>query len=258
MKEKRSAKRLIAEKRLTEIALIAEKIISESGISGLTLQEVISKSSISRGTFYKQFPSKETLITYLGIKGLNYWSALMEKAAGFDALSREKFLTMYAAHVLCSRLKPINYLCIFIANSEVNRATVNAQLNMILDDRINNLIRYIESCIQKGVKEGNLIIPASFSSSELAFFMWANRYGATVASCNYQINNHDGDLTQKYKLYTNYLLDSMNWKPLSSEINYERVLNNLFNTFYKNERNLAKKMHPKSQSFTITEQVFDE
>lgn len=256
MTEKRSRKRQVAERRLDEITLIAENIISRVGINGLTLQEVISNSSISRGTFYKQFPNKETLITYLGIKGINYWSALMEKAVNYDALSREKFLVLYASHVLCHKLKPINYQCIFIANSEVNRLAVNSELNLILDDRINSLIQYIEDCIKLAVKEGNLKIPENLTTTELAFFMWANRYGATVASYNFN-TAEDNDLTQKFKQYTNYCLDNMNWKPLSSEINYERVLNTIFNTYYKRERSVAKKLHPKYQPFSITEEAFE-
>lgn len=255
--EKRSRKRQVDEKRLEEITLIAEEIVAKKGINGLTLQEVISSSSISRGTFYKQFPSKETVITYLGIKGLNYWSGLMEMAAGYDALSRERLLVLYATHVLCHRLRPINYQCIFTANSEVNRLAVSPELNAILDDRINRLITFIEECIQQAIREGNLTVPANLSAPELAFFIWANRYGATLASFNYQINSSDGDLTQKYKRYTNYYLDSMDWKPLSSEINYERVLNNIFNNYYKQERNLAKKLHTTVQPFSITEQIFD-
>jgi AcrR family transcriptional regulator len=255
--EKRSRKRLVDEKRLEEITLIAEDIVAKKGINGLTLQEVISSSSISRGTFYKQFPSKETVLTYLGIKGLNYWSGLMEMAASYDGLSRERLLVLYATHVLCHRLKPINYQCIFIANSEVNRMAVSPELNAILDDRIHQLITFIEECIHMAMKEGNLTVPANLTPPELAFFMWANRYGATLASLNYQISSNDGDLTQKYKRYTNYYMDNMHWKPLSSEINYERVLNNIFNTYYKHERNLAKKLHTTSQPFSITEQMFD-
>ncbi len=255
MTEKRSKNRQVAEKRLDEITLIAEKIIATKGINGLTLQEVISKCSISRGTFYKQIPSKETLITYLGIKGLNFWAALIEKSLEYNALSREKLLVLYAAHVLCNRLMAINYQCIFIANSEVNRMAVNLELNLILDDRINYLISYIDSCIQLGVKEGNLSVPSNLSTVELSFFIWANRYGATVASRNFQISS--ADLTLKYKLYTDYTLDNMNWKPLSNEINYERVLNGIFNTYYKNEKIMAVKLHPEVQPFSITEQIFD-
>ncbi len=255
--EKRSRKRQVDEKRLEEITLIAEEIVAKKGINGLTLQEVISQSSISRGTFYKQFPSKETVITYLGIKGLNYWSGLMEMAKEYDALSRERLLVLYATHVLCHRLRPINYQCIFIANSEVNRLAVNPELNAILDDRINHLITFIAECITQGVIEQNLTIPSNLSIPELAFFIWANRYGATVASYNFQIAQGDDDLTQKYKRYTNYYLDNMQWKPLSQEINYERVLNHIFTTFYKQERNLAKKLHTTIQPFSITEQVFD-
>lgn len=254
MSEKRSRSRQVEEERLREITAIAEDIITEKGIGGLTLQEAISKSSISRGTFYKLIPSKETLITYLGIKGVNFWLELIRKAINYNALSRERLLVLYASHVLFNKLKPINYQCLFIANSESNKMLVNPDLNEILDVRVNDLISYIDNCIRLGVKEGNLEINPNIESLDLAFFIWANRYGATVTASNYKISN--ADLTYKYKLFSDYNLDNMNWKPLSSELNYERVLIDIFKEFYGKEIKEAKKLHTPASPFSITEQEF--
>lgn len=254
MSEKRSRSRQVEEERLREITQIAEDIIAEKGIGGLTLQEAISKSSISRGTFYKLIPSKETLVTYLGIKGVNYWLELVRKAINYDALSRERLLVLYATHVLFNKLKPINYQCLFIANSEANKLLVSAELNDILDVRVNDLINYIDSCIRLGIKEENLALAANIDTIDLAFFIWANRYGATVTATNYKISN--ADLTHKYKLFTDYSLDNMSWKPLSSELNYERVLIDIFKDFYGKEIKQAKKLHTPTNPFSITEQSF--
>lgn len=254
MSEKRSRSRQVEEERLREITAIAEDIISEKGIGGLTLQEAISKSSISRGTFYKLIPSKETLITYLGIKGVNFWLELIRKAINYNAMSRERLLVLYATHVLFNKLKPINYQCLFIANSESNKLLVNHDLNEILDVRINDLISYIDNCIRLGVKEGNLEIDPKIDSLDLAFFIWANRYGATVTASNYKISH--ADLTYKYKLFSDYNLDNMNWKPLSNELNYERVLIDIFKEFYGKETQEAKKLHSPASPFSITEQEF--
>lgn len=254
MSEKRSRSRQVEEARLIEITAIAEGIIAKKGIGGLTLQEAISKSSISRGTFYKLIPSKETLITYLGIKGVNYWIELVRKAMSYDALARERLLVLSASHVLFNKLKPINYQCLFIANSESNKLIVNDELNDILDVRVNDLINYIDSCLKLGISEGNLTIEPEIDSIDFAFFLWAVRYGATVTASNYKISN--SDLTYKYKLFANYSLDSIGWKPLSSELNYERVLTDIFNEFYTKEIKAAKKLHTPANPFSITEQSF--
>jgi len=68
--EKRSRKRQVDEKRLEEITLIAEEIVAKKGINGLTLQEVISNSSISRGTFINSFHLKKLSLPTLALKGL--------------------------------------------------------------------------------------------------------------------------------------------------------------------------------------------
>jgi len=255
MNEKRSRSRQIEEERLKEITLIAEGIIAKKGIGGLTLQEAISKSSISRGTFYKLIPSKETLLTYLGIKGVNYWLELVRKAVDYDALARERLVVLSATHILFNRLKPINYQCLFIANSEANKLLVNSDLNDILDVRINDLINYINNCIQLGINEKNLTMTSEIDTIDFAFFLWAVRYGATVTASNYKISS--ADLTNKYKLFVNYSLDSINWKPLSNELNYERVLNDIFNEFYEKEITKVKKMDTPANPFSITEQSFE-
>jgi AcrR family transcriptional regulator len=254
--EKRSRRRLVEEKRIEEVTHLAEQVMQKKGIHALTLQELIDDCSISRGTFYKQFPSKETLITYLGIKALNFWAGLLDKAEHYDGLSRERLMVLHASHVLCHHLNFNSYQCIFIANSEANRIAVSPELNTILDDRMHKLIDYIQMCVELAVQEKNLELPDTLNAQEMAFFIWSGRYGAALASSNYGFfPSVSGDLTQKYKEYTHYLLDKMGWAPLTTQINYERVLNQIFKTFYKSECMLARKIYKKPHPFSITEEV---
>ena len=114
MEEKRSRARLVADKRIKEITLLAELIIVKRGFKDLTLQEVIEQSSISRGTFFKLIPNKETLLTHLGIKGINSWIELINKTKDFEGLAREKLLVLHASQVITSKLNRITYHSIFI------------------------------------------------------------------------------------------------------------------------------------------------
>jgi AcrR family transcriptional regulator len=257
MAEKRSRKRIVEEKRLDEITVIAEDIIANVGLSGLTLQEVISKSSISRGTFYKQFPSKETVLTYLGIKGINYWLGLLEKAISHPTSNaREKMFILYAGFALCKGLKPINFQCIFIANSEMNRICVSDELNMILDDRIGRLIAYMDECLQLAIAEGNFKLSEKFTTQEMAFFIWSSSYGAMISSYSFPKTEFNS-YTEKFKLFTHYLLDSMNWHPLSSEHDYKTSLANIFETYYGAELEAAKKrLMTKDQPLVVFDEPF--
>lgn len=257
VKEKRSRARLAADKRIKEITLIAELIIVKRGFKDLTLQEVIEQSSISRGTFFKLIPNKETLITHLGIKGINSWLELINKTKDFEGLAREKLLVLHASQVITSKLNRITYHSIFISNAELNRLAVQPDLNLILDDRINELIQFYNSCIQLGIKEGSF--PAKdyvLNTEELAYFMWANRYGATVCSINYMPNNNANDLSTKYKKFVDMHLDTMEWRPLSQEINYNRVLLDIYGTYYKKEIAQIKKYDLHDDTPSITEREF--
>lgn len=255
LREKRSRVRLSADKRIKEITLIAEHIIVKRGFKELILQDVIDQSSISRGTFFKLIPNKETLITHLGIKGINYWLELINKTKDFEGLARERLLILHASQVIGSQLNRIIYQSIFIANAELNRLAVSPVLNMILDDRINELIQFNHECIQLGVKEGNFSASTQLlSTEELAYFMWANRYGATVSSINYPPHSDANQLSAKYKKFTNAHLDMMAWRPLSKEINYDRVLSDIFKKYYKKEILQIKKTGTPDQRPSITSQ----
>lgn len=252
--EKRSKTRINAEKRIQEVILIAENIIAMKGMRNLALQEIIDKSTMSRGTFFKQFPNKETVLTYLAIAGLNYWNELIARAHNFTGLSREKMIVLHVTQVLCSRLRPYQYAAIFEANNIMNRSAVLPEINVIFDDRIKIIIHVIQGFIKQAIEvEKSLTSPHSYLDIEdLAFFVWSSRYGASCSSLNFQISKKEGDLNQKYKIFTQVILDSLGWKPLSNELNYDRVLNNLLTTYYNKERKEAKKTIIQQGLFPLT------
>lgn len=257
MKEKRSKARLSADKRIKEITLIAELIIVKRGYKEITLQEVIAQSSISRGTFFKLIPNKETLLTHLGIKGINYWLELINRADGFDGLARERLMVLHAAQVIASKINNVIYHSIFIANAEINRLAVSPDLNLILDDRINELIKFNHTCINQGITEGNFKQNKhSLTNEELAYFMWVNRYGATVCSINYTPFININNLSLKYKNFTDTHLDLLEWKPFSSEIKYDQVLMDIFKKYYRKEITQIKNTDVEGDVPSITEHVF--
>lgn len=257
MKEKRSKARLAADRRIKEITLIAELIIVKRGFKDLTLQEVIEQSSISRGTFFKLIPNKETLIAHLGVKGINSWLELINKANDFEGLAREKLLVLHASQVITSKLNRITYHSIFIANAELNRLAIAPDLNLIIDDRVNELIQFYNSCIQLAIKEGSFAAKDYLlNTEELAYFMWSMRYGATVCNINYLPHRSVSDLSEKYKKFVDMHLDSMQWRPLSNEVNYSRVLLDIYNQYYKKEITQIKKYALQDDVPSITQQEF--
>lgn len=252
--EKRSKSRINAEKRIQEVILIAENIIAMKGMRNLALQEIIDKSTMSRGTFFKQFPNKETVLTYLAIAGLNYWNELIARTSNYTGLSREKMIILHVTQVLCSRLRPYQYDAIFEANNVMNRSAVSEEINNIFDDRIRIIIQVIQGYIKQAINVENTLTPlhSHLDTEDLAFFVWSSRYGASCSSLNFQISKKEGDLNQKYKIFTQVILDSLGWKPLSNEINYDRVLSNLLTTYFNKERKEAKKTINKQGAFPLT------
>jgi AcrR family transcriptional regulator len=248
--EKRSKSRIKDDVKLKEILGLAIHEIKENGIRNLSIQQIINKSSMSRMTFFKLIPNKETLITHLGISGINQWLFLMNRPDTFDGMARERLVILHASQVITAMLHNQVYQAIFMANAEVNRGQVYKELNAILDDRINKFVSFYCDCIKQAISEGNLKLKSGYDPKELAMFFWASRYGATVTRVNFLPSGlADGhQLSSLYNRYFDLNLDSLDWRPLSCELHYDRVLKSIFKHFYADEISHIKIMFDEKYS----------
>ena len=75
-------------KTLDRIVAAALELISEQGVDGATVQEIVRRSGTSVGSFYHRFSSKDDLLRYLEERvwdeATDRWEALWREEAGDD------------------------------------------------------------------------------------------------------------------------------------------------------------------------------
>lgn len=217
-------KRLLAkQQREQELLILAQKILQQEGFAGLTMDRLTALSSVSKGTIYNHFCSKEDLFTALSVDSLQRQLQLFQRALLIPGHSREQVLALHLAYHQFSITEPTLFLCLLTANtpgviekSSPARLAVRQQLEL-------QLVTICQQLITQAITAGSLQVPAGQSIDALAFVQWAQAFGSNALfkptqqlGLFSQLRPHPTML-----LGINLLLDGLNWKPLSSECDYQ-------------------------------------
>ncbi|WP_050616344.1 TetR/AcrR family transcriptional regulator [Bacillus testis] len=136
------------------IAKGAEHLFLDKGFNLTSISDISETSGYSRRTIYKYFESKEEILYYLIIEGLDH----LVQSIGDAIDSEQNFLKRYEAICACMLFYYENYA---ISAQSVNRFQSNAPLNMTtsverifaLGVKINE---YLSIWIEQGKEEGIL------------------------------------------------------------------------------------------------------
>jgi AcrR family transcriptional regulator len=219
-----SPKRLQAKlQREQELLVLAQHILQQDGFAGLTMDRLTALSSVSKGTIYNHFCSKEDLFTALSVDSLQRQLALFKRALLIPGHSREQVLALHLAYHQFSMTEPTLFLCLLTANtpgviekSSPARLALRQQLEL-------QLVAICQQLIAQAIAEGSLQLPTNQSLDALAFVQWAQAFGSNAL---FKPTQQLGLFTQLEPQATmllgiNLLLDGLNWKPLSKEWDYQ-------------------------------------
>ncbi|MEO1020921.1 MAG: TetR/AcrR family transcriptional regulator [Bacteroidota bacterium] len=76
--------------RKRQIMLAADLVLLEQGIENFTIDQVVAKADIAKGTVYKYYKNKDDLLLELSIKALNIMLDIFEEAASKGETATEK------------------------------------------------------------------------------------------------------------------------------------------------------------------------
>ena len=105
------------EAREEEMMQAALNIIARDGVSGLTIDKVVTLVPYSKGTVYNTFSCKEDLLTALCNRSVTRLSDIFFRAASFDGNSREKMLAIGIGYMLHSQLNPTEFMMVISAKT---------------------------------------------------------------------------------------------------------------------------------------------
>jgi len=219
-----SPKRVQAKlQREQELLLLAQQILQQEGFAGLTMDRLTALSSVSKGTIYNHFCSKEDLFTALSVDSLQRQLALFKRSLLIPGHSRERVLALHLAYHRFSMTEPTLFLCLLTATtpgvvekSSPHRLALRQQLEL-------QLATICQQLIGEAIAQGALQLPDGQSIDALAFVQWALAFGSNALLKPTQQLGLFSQLQPQpaMLLGINLLLDGLNWKPLSTAWDYQ-------------------------------------
>lgn len=221
----RSRQRLLREQNLLQLA---RQILLQEGFSGLTMDRLTAVSTVSKGTIYNHFSSKEDVLTALAIDSLQRLQALFTLAAQAGAHSRERVLALHYAYSLFGELQPTSFYCLINSASPAMQEKTSAArltLRIQLEQR---LMEQCEQLLQQACDEGALSAPQT-SIARLAYLNWAVAFGMNALYVPGQQLWMAGNVSRSDICLQglNLLFDGMGWQPLSNAWDYQQSWHSL-------------------------------
>ena len=136
--------------RQLEIIEAAGKILTASGVSGLTIKNLAKEMQFSESAIYRHFKSKEDII----IAMLNYLADNIDKRlSNLDGLltPEEKFKALFAEQFRFFKLNPHFVVAVFSDGLMEESQVINEALLKLMNVKIKNLMPVIMEGQQKGI-----------------------------------------------------------------------------------------------------------
>ena len=136
--------------RQFEIIEAAGKILTASGVSGLTIKNLAKEMQFSESAIYRHFKSKEDII----IAMLNYLADNIDKRlANLDSslTPEEKFKALFAEQFRFFKLNPHFVVAVFSDGLMEESQVINEALLKLMNVKIKHLMPVIMEGQQKGI-----------------------------------------------------------------------------------------------------------
>ncbi|MBK7213218.1 MAG: TetR/AcrR family transcriptional regulator [Bacteroidales bacterium] len=136
--------------RQLEIIEAAGKILTASGVSGLTIKNLAKEMQFSESAIYRHFKSKEDII----IAMLNYLANNIDKRfSNLDSslIPEEKFKALFAEQFRFFKLNPHFVVAVFSDGLMEESQVINEALLKLMNVKIKHLMPVIMEGQQKGI-----------------------------------------------------------------------------------------------------------
>ena len=224
--------------REQELLDAAMKLISDQGVEGLTMDKRVGAVPYSKGTGDGHFSGKEDLLLGLCNRGMALLISMFKRAELFEGATRERLLAWLFGYQLYARLYPMFFMLVITAKSpgvaekaSERQREKHIQLQAALSGGLLGLI-------QQALESGECGNPLNMTAEQIAFANWSASFGSiSLLSKGADKCNIRADLMLEESLLMNVslVLDGLNWSPLSSEFDYNPVLERIRREIFADE-----------------------
>jgi AcrR family transcriptional regulator len=222
--------------RRQEILDVAREILSRDGISRFQMEVVAEEGGYSRTSIYRYFSSKEDLIADLAIESLELRIDLYRRVVRWDAKPREREVALgevstvlYPRHIAAE---------VFAATTAVHRGTTPERRRRMLE-----LEREQEGLVLEVAREavdgGDWELPADLTLEEALFGISAMTRGLFERLRSPLPPHRIRDPRRLQRSMGSRLLDSLGWRPLSTEWDYAATMRRIHHELFPRELRAA-------------------
>lgn len=205
---------------------IARRMLVERGYLGLNMDRIAEASEYSKGTIYQHFTCKEDLVIALSIQTMAKREEFFRRAAQFRGLTRERIVAIGVAEDLFVRLYPYHFRSEQIVRMSALREKTTQLRNDALDACESRCLAVVSEIVAEAVRRGDVELRDGMPPEDVCFVLWCMTLGAhTLMASDIKLTERGvKDASKSLRFGTQYLLDGMGWKPLTSEFDIGRAV----------------------------------
>lgn len=229
------------ERDIDDIANHGIEYTRENGFKAIKTLEFIDGLTISKSRYYVLCPKTEFIYTYMAIKGLKEWLTYAHRVEAYACSYRSQIVAKFVAYYVFAKVNPELHKAIFMHNYiplddlEEKHKQLFSQLSEEYDNLISQLINESQKIVENAIQDKDLVLPANMSAKIFTEGMWHGIYGYVARDLH---NNNPNFLETALGYYRAHLrsnCDLLNWRPLSTEYDYNSELLIIMKTVFPQE-----------------------
>ncbi len=215
----------------------AQQILNQEGLAGLTMERIATEIQYSKGTVYNHFSSKEDIINGISCRCMNNLVELFSRASHFCGNNRERISALVIAHSIYAQLHPVEVQNMQLIKSKDIRERISADKQdeiLLLEQRVTGIALNI---IKDAMAEGDISQNEQDAPDGILLGLWSMSYGSNLLHLSDIPFDKLGMRTPLELVWinSNKLLDSYNWKPLSTKMDIQALYQRICTELYQKE-----------------------
>jgi AcrR family transcriptional regulator len=220
------------ESRILELAM---PMISEGGLSSLSMEVIAQQIQAAKGTVYNHFPNKEEIVLALAVKAVERRLELFNHAVMMRGKSRARIAAIgLACEFYADRYRELFQIEILIRNDNVLEKT-SQQRQEVLRTCEGRCMHIVAGAVRDAVACGDLDLPTGQAVEDIVYGLWSLVYGGLMIEVTSPSLADVGILQPRLAIRRNgnALLDGLSWKPLYNKEQYEAWTEQVFSHLEK-------------------------
>ncbi len=223
----------------------AQTILREDGLQSLTMERIASEIEYSKGTVYNHFCSKEEIISGISCRCIGNLIEMFQRAKNYSGNHRERIAAIGIAHSLYAQLHPDELQNLQIIKSSAVREKIPPEKQMELLQLEQQITNVVFEIVNDAIKDGDIPANQPFVPDSIFLGLWSMGYGSNLLHFSGIPFEQLGIQQPLEMMWVNShkLLDSYQWKPLSSEFDIYALREKIRTELFPEELNLLKRQN---------------